>query len=134
MWLLSLVLVAIAVVLLWKTMSQQTESKNPSREHTADTAESHSPEGSVLTENRRSGASNANLLSSSDPSNFSVNSGNTRQDIKEMIKMLNLAAPDAGRLSISADTLLALRSGEPSNTLERKDLNTIADKLRNMLK
>jgi len=134
MWLLSLVLVAIAVVLLWKTMSQQTESKNTSREHTADAAESHSPDGSVLTENRRSGACNANLLSSSDPSNLSVNSGNTRQDIKEMIKMLNLAAPDAGRLGISADTLLALRSGEPSNTLERKDLNTIADKLRNMLK
>lgn len=66
----------------------------------------------------------------SDLPDLSVNSGNTASDIQEMIKILNLAAPDAGRLGVSKETFAALRAG---TDVSADDISGVADKLKRML-
>lgn len=61
---------------------------------------------------------------------LSVDTGNAGSDIREMIKILNLAAPDAGRLGVSKDTFAALRAG---NEVSADDMSGVADKLKKML-
>lgn len=62
-----------------------------------------------------------------------LNTGDTSTDVQEMIKILNLAEPDAGRLNISRDQFNALRSGNSSAAPASDQLNDVAAKLRNML-
>lgn len=61
---------------------------------------------------------------------LSVSTGNATADIQEMIKILNLAVPDAGRLGVSKETFAALRAG---NDVSAEDIDGVADKLRQML-
>jgi len=62
-----------------------------------------------------------------------VSSGDTHTDVREMIKILNLDGPDAGRLQISREQLLALRKGQTENLPDSDTMNKVADKLRHML-
>ena len=59
--------------------------------------------------------------------------GNTLDDVREMIKILNLAEPDAGRLAISPEQLRALREADKSAMPNEQALPEIADRLRKML-
>ena len=61
---------------------------------------------------------------------LSVDTGNAGSDIQEMIKILNLAAPDAGRLGVTKETFAALRAG---NDVSADELGGVADKLKKML-
>ena len=62
-----------------------------------------------------------------------LSSGHTLNDVREMIKILNLDGPDAGRLQIERDQLLALRKGDTKSFPEPDQLESIAIKLRQML-
>lgn len=62
-----------------------------------------------------------------------LDTGNAGSDVQEMIKILNLAAPDAGRLGISSDQLLALRHGDTSALADEKLVGDVASRLRSML-
>jgi hypothetical protein len=71
-----------------------------------------------------------------------ITSGDALHDIREMIKILNLAAPDAARLGISREEFAALRPGNTagnvkpatSSTMPSADkLDEVADRLRRML-
>lgn len=62
-----------------------------------------------------------------------ISSGNTLSDVREMIKILNLDAPDASRLAIDREQLVALRKGDANGIPDASSLEEIAVKLRNML-
>lgn len=62
-----------------------------------------------------------------------LNSGDVTGDIREMLKILNLASPDAARLGISGDQLMALRQGTDSAYPDSNALGDVAAKLRSML-
>lgn len=61
------------------------------------------------------------------------NSGDPLRDIQEMIKVLNLAEPDAGRLAISREEFQAIRQGNEANLPSSDSLAAVADKLQRML-
>lgn len=69
----------------------------------------------------------------SDASGSTINTGDTLSDIQEMIKILNLDEPDAGRLHIERSELAALRRGETVGIPDTATLDIVASKLRNML-
>lgn len=62
-----------------------------------------------------------------------INTGNTLGDVREMIKILNLDAPDASRLAIDREQLVALRKGDANGIPDASSLEEIAVRLRNML-
>jgi len=62
-----------------------------------------------------------------------LNSGDPMSDIREMIKILNLAEPDAGRLAVSREEFNALRHGDDGTTPSAESLKAVADRLREML-
>jgi len=62
-----------------------------------------------------------------------LNSGDSLVDAREMIKILNLAEPDAGRLAISREQFAALRSGDAAAAPSADQLDAVTDKLRSML-
>lgn len=65
---------------------------------------------------------------------LALQTGDQLSDIREMIKILNLAEPDAGRLGISGEQLMALRSGQTGGDLPSDDTQgEVAEKLRHML-
>jgi len=66
--------------------------------------------------------------------NLAVITGDDKKDAQEMIKILNLAAPDAGRLGISREALEALRSGDRSGAPVSDELSGVVEKLRQMLR
>ncbi|MFK7860566.1 MAG: hypothetical protein AB8B64_17235 [Granulosicoccus sp.] len=66
-------------------------------------------------------------------STASPDTGDVLSDVREMIKILNLDGPDAGRLGVSRDELVALRKGESSGIPDTETLSNVATKLRKML-
>lgn len=62
-----------------------------------------------------------------------LNSEDSLHDIREMIKILNLAESDASRLGISATAFAALRGTGNANDLPTDSLDSVADRLRKML-
>ena len=60
-------------------------------------------------------------------------SGDTLTDVREMIKILNLDGPDAARLQIQRDQLVALRKGDDGGAPDAATLDSVASKLREML-
>lgn len=62
-----------------------------------------------------------------------VHTGDTLSDVREMIKILNLDAPDASRLAIGREQLLALRKGDANGIPDASGLEDIAERLRGML-
>ncbi|MFK8082318.1 MAG: hypothetical protein AB8B97_18685 [Granulosicoccus sp.] len=62
-----------------------------------------------------------------------LNTGDTLSDVREMIKILNLDGPDAGRLDISREALTALRKGQSTGIPDASALESVADRLRQML-
>ena len=60
-------------------------------------------------------------------------SGDTLTDVREMIKILNLDGPDAARLQIQRDQLVALRKGDADGVPDAATLDSVASKLREML-
>ena len=60
-------------------------------------------------------------------------SGDTLTDVREMIKILNLDGPDAARLQIQRDQLVALRKGDAGGVPDAATLDSVASKLREML-
>ncbi len=54
-------------------------------------------------------------------------------DVQEMIKILNLAEPDAGRLAISREEFSAIRHGDEAAMPSPETLAQVADRLRQML-
>lgn len=66
-------------------------------------------------------------------SHLALDSGNTLEDVREMIKILNLAEPDATRLAITPEQLRALRNADTSAMPAEGVLDDLADRLRKML-
>ncbi|MFK7892490.1 MAG: hypothetical protein AB8B63_16850 [Granulosicoccus sp.] len=64
---------------------------------------------------------------------LALDSGNTLADVREMIKILNLAEPDASRLAISPEELRALRNADQSGAPSEQALTELAGRLRKML-
>jgi transcription elongation factor len=78
-------------------------------------------------------AAGAAVTAAAGASHLALNSGNTLEDVREMIKILNLAEPDATRLSITAEQLRALRNADQSAMPSESVLDDLADRLRKML-
>jgi len=88
------------------------------------------------------GSESAETVSSGNPSGIAssgsvggtgLSTGDTLSDVREMLKILNLDAPDAGRLAISGEQLLALRANKSDEIPDNESLEHIAAKLRQML-
>jgi|GEM_PF-3549885 len=62
-----------------------------------------------------------------------LDTGDSLVDAREMIKILNLAEPDAGRLAISREQFAALRSGNAAAAPSADQLKAVTEKLRSML-
>ena len=62
-----------------------------------------------------------------------LNTGNTLSDVREMVKILNLDGPDATRLDINAEQLIAIRKGESEAQPDEQTLLKLASRLRGML-
>jgi len=128
MWFWILLILAIAIFFLWKTFSGNSAT-DTSVNSSAGSA------GDILDD--AAGTAGTTAVTAGDsvsaPSE-NVDTGDVKQDIREMIKILNLAAPDAGRLGISSETLLALRSGSADSASNEQELSAVADKLRHMLR
>lgn len=64
---------------------------------------------------------------------LALDTGDVVGDIREMIKILNLAEPDARRLSITPEQLRALRNADAQGMPDANALNEVASRLRKML-
>jgi|GEM_PF-3275223 len=64
---------------------------------------------------------------------FSVDTGDTAADIREMIKILNLRDSEADRLHLSTERFEALRHGNRDG-IDDETLTAVADRLRRMLR
>lgn len=64
---------------------------------------------------------------------LALDSGNVLEDVREMIKILNLAEPDARRLSITPEQLRALRNADVQGIPDTNALDDVAVRLRKML-
>lgn len=87
-----------------------------------------SAEASSSTSSTAAGAAGAALSASA-----LLNSGDTMNDIREMIKILNLAEPDAGRLAISREEFNAIRLGGDAAEPSGESLTAVAQRLRKMI-
>ena len=144
--LLVLALIAFFIVKMMKskTLEQQSQHEQSQQERLANAEAAHQasakntpPSDSTLTSGSAevSGlagvASGAAVAATAVGSNLS--SGDTLADVREMIKILNLDRPDAGRLQISSEQLMAIRQGQTDKLPDADTVNMIAKKLRNML-
>jgi hypothetical protein len=90
--------------------------------------------GQTTTESASAAESSASKVTVSTAAAFPlINSGDLADDIREMIKILNLAEPDAGRLAITREEFTAIRHGDDDSQPSGESLTDIADRLRNML-
>lgn len=78
-------------------------------------------------------ASRATDMASGSAQGLGIETGDSLHDAREMIKILNLAEPDAGRLAISREQFSALRSGNAEQAPPSDVVAEVADKLRRML-
>lgn len=102
--------------------TSQLENSNTTTEKNAGFSASQSAE-----------SSNAHKSASGSLSDLGLNTGDMLHDVREMIKILNLAPSDASRLSISRDTFSALRGGDSGQAVSADELRVAAEKLRHML-
>lgn len=86
----------------------------------------------VVTTGAAKGAINA-ATSAVSASSLDLNTGDVGHDVREMIKILNLADADAGRLAITKDEFSAIRQGNGSDMPAESVLSSVADRLRHML-
>ena len=90
------------------------------------------PSGTTPTGTAPTGtAAKGSAATSADDSRLA--SGDTLIDVREMIKILNLDGPDAARLQIQRDQLVALRKGDADGVPDAATLDAVASKLRQML-
>lgn len=78
-------------------------------------------------------ASESARSSGSDNVQSELNTGDNMRDIQEMMKILNLAESDAGRLDLSREQFNALRKGDAQNSPSEDTLPELANRLRNMI-
>ena len=140
MWLITLIVLAVIAFFLVKLVtgkaSQQDSSSSGSQIHNDHplAAKNAAPDVShtAQTAQTKKNSSSSNTVSNS-LSNVGVDTGNTRNDVQEMIKILNLAPSDASRLSLSRDAFSALLADDSSNAPSADELSVAATKLRRML-
>lgn len=146
MWFMTLIVLAIAAFLIIKAVkaASQRQSTESTRTDQAIPERSDEPRQSestvaVGTSNPASGTTRQ-PTTSADPEHVSADSGSdsaTAEEIREMIKTLNLAHSDAPRLGISAEQFNALRYSDSSSdgtTLpDEASRQEVARRLRRML-
>ena len=168
MWLVTIIVLALAVFFTMKVLKSQDlrkaaekerEMQRPGLEGSLKKADSVANEN-LASEAHESGSS-TDISSSSDTAPASgqaitasasvaassaskttvsasgafplINSADPKEGIREMIKILNLAESDAGRLGISREEFNRMRHGDDDSQPSGESLTVIADRLRNML-
>ena len=63
---------------------------------------------------------------------YTVSSGDSALDVREMLKILNLRESDAKRIDLSADDYRGLKAG--TSALPQETVSAVADKLRAMIR
>jgi hypothetical protein len=134
MWLITLLILAAIAFIIVKYVTgkaSQQDSGTPAAQiqddHTP-TVKSVAPAVSEITES----SPNPKDVSSS-VSELAVATGDMQNDVREMIKILNLAPSDASRLSMTRETFSALLTGDTARTPSADQLSVAAAKLRHML-
>ncbi|MFT6877530.1 MAG: hypothetical protein ACI9XK_002457 [Granulosicoccus sp.] len=134
MWLVTLLILAAIAFVLVKFVTGKA-SQHDSRAPAAQIQENHTKtEVSVATamsETTESSPSSEN--ESNSLFDLGVDTGDVQNDVKEMIKILNLAPLDASRLSLSRETFSAVLKGDMEQTPSTDQLSIAASKLRHML-
>jgi hypothetical protein len=134
MWLITLLVLAVIAYFIVKFVtgkaSQQDSSASGAQIHNnhPPAAKNAAPDVSQTAQS----SSSANNVSNS-LSNLGIDTGNTQNDVQEMIKILNLAPSDASRLSLSRDAFSALLGGDSSKAPSADELSVATTKLRRML-
>ena len=154
MWFITLIVLAIAAFLVIKAVKAQSTRKTDSEANSSPTA---GQQGQLKRDSSSQGmtqpqsaANDAGELSTAQAETESENlkasttetSAPARsqqeelQEIREMIKILNLAEADSARLAISAEQFNALRAeeGSSANAMPSREAQAdVADRLRRML-
>ncbi len=154
MWFITLIVLAIAAFLVIKAVKAQSDRKTISE---AESSPSSGLQGQLKRDSSSQGvtepqtaandagqpnsasaeSSSENLqASATDTAAPASNQQEELQEIREMIKILNLAEADSARLAISAEQFNALRAEESANAdamPSREAQADIADRLRRML-
>lgn len=140
MWLITLLVLAVIAFFLVKFFtgkaSQQDSSASGAQIHNnhppADKNVASDVSQTRQTAQSKQSSSIADNVSNS-LSNLGIDTGNTQNDVQEMIKILNLAPSDASRLSLSRDAFSTLLGGDSSKAPSADELSVAATKLRRML-
>lgn len=146
MWLLTLLALAVFAFFLVKYVTAKA-SQQDSSASTAKIEDNQTPPAKTMTpkalaasdlsQTARAGETLHNAPESvyvtSPDSDSGLDTGDVRSDIREMIKILNLAPSDAARLSISRQAFTALSAGDDDHVQSTEEINAVADKLRHML-
>ena len=141
MWFITLLVLALAAYFIIKAISASSKRKELEQQQTPEiTTDQSSPPAQSL-----DSASPGNEVAAPPPSAGNspatasptvvegLNTGDTLKDAQEMIKILNLAGPDAGRLGINAEQFQAIRNGDSATLPGDDQMQAVSDKLRNML-
>ncbi|MGQ7844147.1 hypothetical protein ACUNV4_06710 [Granulosicoccus sp. 3-233] len=151
MWFITLLVLAVAAVLIVKAVKAHSERQSSSaadqeptsglhgslrRTENADQTRQSPPAADDIPENVST--TTATNTASSEQVIDQPDSSTTLNDIREMIKTLNLTDSDSARLGISSEEFNALRNREnaDTSTLPLPDATTqadIAERLRRML-
>ncbi len=154
MWFITLIVLAIAAFLIIKAVKAQSIRKTDSEANSLHTS---GPQGQLKRDSSSQDVSqpqtaandagelgtaqtetaSENLQASSTETSTPARSQQEElQEIREMIKILNLAEADSARLAISAEQFNALRAEEdasPNSMPSREVQADVADRLRRML-
>lgn len=147
MWFIVLLVLAVAAVLIIKAVKAHSERQASAADEPALTSGiqgslrrsgATDPTDSTPVSDESSPAATAVASTPADPDSPMPDSSSTLNDIREMIKTLNLTDSDSPRLGISRDEFNALRNRENADpsTLPLPDSTSqadIAERLRRML-
>ncbi|MFT4729523.1 MAG: hypothetical protein ACI9UN_004041 [Granulosicoccus sp.] len=134
MWLITLLILAAIAFIIVKYVTgkaSQQDSGTPAAQIQDDHTPTEKNVPPALSETTES-SPNSKKVSSS-VSELAVDTGDMQNDVREMIKILNLAPSDASRLSISREVFSALLTGDTAHAPSADQLNVAAAKLRHML-
>lgn len=129
MWLVTLLILAIIAYFVVKSVSSNILRKQAASDTPEDKLDHAPTQQPSLARSSSANTSSSTQLSA----NGGISTGNTLSDVREMIKILNLDAPDAGRLAIEREQLVALRKGKSEGIPDAQGLEELASRLRNML-
>ncbi len=147
-WLVTLLIVAAIAFFAVKSMKAKTEQQQAEHDVVqqarldASAAAQSAPAAPALAQATADGGTSTVAAAASvglaataagAVSTAGISTDNTLSDVREMIKILNLDGPDAGRLQISREQMTALRTGEQAGLPDAATLDDVASRLRQML-